>query len=87
MNSPRPPPAIGSRIELAPWRSWARRTTIENCLNDHAQRARLATKDYLAAVRRILKGAASVVDPDALVDQEIDAYITEHLSLCPDAPN
>ena len=60
---------------------------IENCLNDHAQRARLATKDYLAAVRRILKGAASVVDPDALVDQEIDAHITEHLSLCPDAPN
>lgn len=60
---------------------------VESCLNDHARRARLATRDYLAAVRRVLSGTASATDPDALVDQEIDAYITEHLSLCPDAPN
>ncbi|MBE7486016.1 MAG: hypothetical protein HS104_39360 [Polyangiaceae bacterium] len=59
---------------------------VEACLNDFAKRARDATRDYLSLARRVVRTPASGADLDAVVDQEIDAFITEHLSLCPDAP-
>jgi hypothetical protein len=62
------------------------RDAVEACFNDYALRARVATRDYLAVARRVFQSPASGEQLDLVVDQELDAYIQEHLSLCPDAP-
>ncbi len=57
---------------------------VENCLSESAKLARAASKDYLIAVRKLI--AARVFDQDDLeqaVHQELEPFITEHLSLCP----
>lgn len=68
-------------------------TGVESCLSDYAQRARLATRDYLALVRRLLRHRAaepeapdgsgtSETETDAFTDAELDAFSRQHLSLC-----
>jgi hypothetical protein len=71
------------------------RVQVEACLSEEAQRARLGTRDYLALVRRAIVAALQVArsgelsDDDTqaaiedIVDQELDPYVAEHLSMCP----
>lgn len=53
---------------------------VRDCLTDEAQRAVIGTRDYLRQVHHWVR--AGVVDP-----AELDAYLAEHLSLCPDGPD
>ena len=57
---------------------------VESCFTPEATRARLATRDYLAAVREIVRTPASGQQLEDIVVNEMDAYIEKHLSLCPD---
>jgi hypothetical protein len=56
---------------------------VEACLSSAAQRARLVTRDYLAAMRRILAASLEGAERDALVASEIGAFMDQHLRLCP----
>ena len=56
---------------------------VETCLSETARRGRLATRDYLAAVRRILASTLTGSELDELIDQELEAYGAAHLELCP----
>jgi len=56
---------------------------VEACLSDFAERARDASRDYLAMVRHIFRLDPTDASYDVAIDSEIDDFITEHLSLCP----
>ena len=56
---------------------------VEACLSSSAQRARLVTRDYLAAVRRILAARLEGAERDALVTREIGTFMDQHLRMCP----
>ena len=70
------------------------RAEVAACLSDEAHRAIVATRDYLALVRRAVAAAAQtgqsgeLSDEEAraaiedIVDQEFDPYVAEHLSMC-----
>ncbi len=57
---------------------------VEACLTEEARRARLATRDYLAVVREILRAGATGEDLRDLVRNEVRAYVRAHLAMCPD---
>lgn len=61
------------------------RSEVESCLNEFAQRARLATRDYFSMFRRALAATLTGADADAALEVEFGPYVEEHLSLCPDA--
>jgi hypothetical protein len=61
-----------------------RPSEVEGCLNEQAQRARLATRDYLALIQR---AAAALQALDAeehtrRVNQALDDFVTVHLETC-----
>jgi hypothetical protein len=56
---------------------------VEACLSVTARRARLGTRDYLAAVRRVLAAPLDGVELEALVARELDAFAAENMRLCP----
>jgi hypothetical protein len=56
---------------------------VEACLSSSAQRARLVTRDYLAAVRRVLSAPIDRAEQDALVAREIGGFMDQHLRMCP----
>jgi hypothetical protein len=56
---------------------------VEGCLSDNAQRARLATRDYLALMRRAISSGLDGAELDAQVDAELERYEALHLELCP----
>jgi hypothetical protein len=56
---------------------------VESCLSETATRARLATRDYLALVRRAIVSGLDGAELDALVDAELEKYGALHLELCP----
>ena len=58
-------------------------TAVENCLSNAARRARLVTRDYLAAMRRVVAASLEGAERDALVDAEIGAFMDQHLRMCP----
>lgn len=55
---------------------------VERCLSVTARRARLATADYLAAVRRVITLYTTSDDVDAAIQAEIEAFLATHLELC-----
>jgi hypothetical protein len=56
---------------------------VEGCLADTAQRARLATRDYLALIRRAILAGLEAAEIDALLDTELDQFSRLHSRLCP----
>jgi hypothetical protein len=52
---------------------------VEGCLSDEAQRARLATKDYLALVSDVVRRGQG----DADVDAALARFFEAHIALCP----
>jgi hypothetical protein len=58
-------------------------STVEGCLSETAQRARLATRDYLALVRRVIASELTGNALEQLVENEIEQYSADHLELCP----
>jgi hypothetical protein len=56
---------------------------VERCLSVTATRARFATKEYLAAVRRVVALYAAGEDVDTALHQELDDFLAKHLALCP----
>lgn len=56
---------------------------VEACLSRSAQRARLASRDHLAAVQRIVSERAEGEQLGELVSRELEAFGRVHLELCP----
>jgi hypothetical protein len=56
---------------------------VEQCLSATALRARRATRDYLALVRRLINANVQGTALDTLLESEMEAYSAEHLELCP----
>lgn len=59
---------------------------VEACLSETAQRARLATRDYLRVVReatgRYIADDAESPDPAGALGEDFEAFITTHFSFC-----
>ncbi len=55
---------------------------VEDCLSMAAQRARLATREHLAAVKAVLQSSASSEELPALGRKEILKFIDNHMALC-----
>jgi hypothetical protein len=55
---------------------------VQACLRFEAQRAIHATRDYLAAFRRIIQSPRVETDLDLAVDREVDGLIAAHLAVC-----
>lgn len=55
---------------------------VEDCLSMPAQRARLATREHLAAVKAVLQSSASSEELPALGRKEILKFIDNHMALC-----
>ncbi len=56
---------------------------VERCLSETATRARLGTRDYLAAVRRMIIEYTAGADVDVALHAELDGFLDQHLALCP----
>lgn len=56
---------------------------VEACLSETAERARLATRDYLALMRDVIGSGLEGAELDARVDAELEKYGRLHLELCP----
>lgn len=56
---------------------------VEHCLSDTATRARLATRDYLALVRRVIALKPPEAELESVIAGEMDAYSATHLEFCP----
>jgi hypothetical protein len=56
---------------------------VEFCLSETAKRARLATRDYLALVRRVIAASPVGDEIDSMVADEMATYSATHLELCP----
>jgi hypothetical protein len=56
---------------------------VERCLSETARRARFATSEYLAAVRRVLALYTVGGDVDAATRAELGQFLDGHLKLCP----
>jgi hypothetical protein len=56
---------------------------VEGCLSIFAQRARLATRDYLAMMRRVFQADPTAFNIDDMVEAELTEFFEEHVSLCP----
>lgn len=59
----------------------------EACLSTFALRGRLATRDYLRAVRRVLALAPAASRVDQVVRRELSPWVETHLSLCEESTN
>ncbi|HEY3494071.1 MAG TPA: hypothetical protein VGK73_05265 [Polyangiaceae bacterium] len=64
----------------------AGREEVETCLNGSAQRARLATRDYLGMVHRAVARSVGELEGSAeeILSPDFDAYVTSHFRLCED---
>lgn len=56
---------------------------VEHCLSETATRARLATRDYLALVRRVIAQKPVGAELDAAIESEMATFSATHLELCP----
>lgn len=56
---------------------------VEACLSETAQRARLASRDHLGAVQRIVSARAAGEQLAELVSRELESFGSAHLELCP----
>lgn len=56
---------------------------VERCLSETATRARLASRDHLAALQRVVAARAEGEPLRALVERELAGFRELHLELCP----
>jgi hypothetical protein len=61
----------------------ADRAAVESCLSPTATRARLASRDHLATVLRIVLAQAAGADATEVVASELASFSKAHLELCP----
>ena len=59
------------------------RREVEECLSEEAQQGRLATRDYLALVRRAVREALEGSSSEEAVNDHFELYVAEHFQMCP----